>query len=440
MRQHRVVTLGASVLATLALTAGCSSGAEPTAAPQQTAAESAPTSTSSTAPTSQAPAEPPAVGTVLARYTPAGQVTVTANPNGGFAIVDVADGSSQAIFYDAAGRRVGTVSGADFDADCGLGDAGSGDDRVAITEHVDEQDAEGIHAAKYSLQMQAVDVRSGKQLWQQTLIPAQTDQLSCGGDSSDVDTLTTNGKWVLQVPPDAVNEKHPKINVVNTQTGKTRQDMKSVGLLGDYLVDGDPTGNSNTYTLTDPASGKAYGSLPSSQNGNGISFDNSWVLAGSGVASDTGAVVLNTAGDLLMAEVSDSDGSTTVKAYKLPSAKAIWSAAAPDDTTYTLVAAAGGKLLVDESASGGSNQDKLVALDERTGKPLWHVPDGDVCGLTAKQLMLSVNQQLAVIDMQSGKQLSYSGEEGSSCPDIRPGGIAVSNEGDGVTVTQVLAP
>jgi hypothetical protein len=54
--------------------------------------------------------------------------------------------------------------------------------------------------------------------------------------------------------------------------------------------------------------------------------------------------------------------------------------------------------------------------------------------------MLSVNQQLAVVDMQSGKQLSYSGEEGGSCPDIRPGGIAVSNDGDGVTVTQVLAP
>jgi outer membrane protein assembly factor BamB len=107
------------------------------------------------------------------------------------------------------------------------------------------------------------------------------------------------------------------------------------------------------------------------------------------------------------------------------------------------VGAVGGKLLVEESSFDASEEDQLVALDERTGKPAWHVPSGDVCGLTAKQLMLSVNNQHAVIDTQTGKQLSYSGaddEQGGSCPDIRAGGIEVSDDGAGLTITQALEP
>jgi outer membrane protein assembly factor BamB len=453
---RRGLTLGAALLAAVGLTAGCSSGGGSTAS----AARPVPTSSTPSGPpptTSSAPSGPPEAGTILATYEPAGQATVTANPNGGFAILDNSgddSDDSQALFYDASGNRVGKVSGDDFDADCGLGDAGTGSDRVAITEHVHKKEAAGIHAAKYSLRMQALDPSDGAQLWQKTLIRAQTGEISCSGDSSDVEQQTANGKWVLQVPDGAADEKHPKIKVVDTASGKNRVDMKAVGLLGDYVLDGDPTGHSNTDELTDPATGTAHGSLTGDQEGGGtgISFDDSWVLAGRGLLSEDSSVGLNPAGDVLMAEVGSGD-STSLKAYQLPSAKTLWSASVPDDTETALIGDAGGKLLVDESGEDGDENDKIVALDDSSGKEAWHVPAGDVCGLTGKQLMLSVNDQIAVIDMQTGKQLSYSGaedededddsaEQGGECPDIRAGGIAVSEDedGDGITITQKLEP
>jgi outer membrane protein assembly factor BamB len=445
MRHHRTIALGGSVLAAVALTAGCSSSGAPAAAAHRTGRANTPTSTSRVAPSSASSTStgPSTVGTVLARYDPSGEATVTANPAGGFAILDSSAQGARALFYDASGNRVGTISGDDFDAECGIGDAGTGEHRVAITEHVHKQQAEGIHVAKYSLQMQALDPSDGTQLWEKTLIKPQADQISCSGDSSDVDHRTTNGKWVLAVPQGAASQKHPEIKVVDASSGQNRVDMRAVGLLGNYVVDGDPTGHSGAYELTDPATGKAYGSLTSDQNGPGISFDDSWVLASSGLAAVNQSVVLNAAGNVLMADVSDSDGATTLVAYELPSAKTIWSTPVRQDVDDTLLGAAGGKVLVDESTTDASEEDQLVALDERTGKPAWHVPSGDVCGLTAKQLMLSVNNQLAVIDMQTGKQLSYSGaddEQGGACPDIRAGGVAVSDDADGITVTQALEP
>jgi outer membrane protein assembly factor BamB len=389
---------------------------------------------------------------VLARYAPSGDATVTANPAGGFFILDSSGDDSQAVFYDAAGHRVGTIPAAEFDPACGVGDTGTGDHRIALTEHVATQDAEGIHAARYSLRMQALNPRDGTLLWQKTLIPPQTDEISCGADSSgsgsgDVENQTTNGKWVLHVPAGAGNEKHPKITVVDTGSGKNRVDMKAVGLLGNYVVDGDPTGNSDTDQVTDPATGKAYGSLRIGANGRGIPFGDGPLLAAAGMLPPNAETAVNRAGTLLMTVFYSGGEPGSINAYQLPAAKKIWSVPVPEDSDYQLVADGGGKLLVTESSGDGDEGDRLVALDEHTGKEAWHVPSGQVCGLTAEQLLLSVNDQLAVIDVQTGQQLSYSGgqgddsaEQGGECPDLRPGGIAVSQDAGGITITQQLEP
>jgi hypothetical protein len=56
-------------------------------------------------------------------------------------------------------------------------------------------------------------------------------------------------------------------------------------------------------------------------------------------------------------------------------------------------------------------------------------------------MLVRANGQLAVIDLASGKQVSYTasstaGSGSTSCPQVLPGGIAVYAG----TVTQVLTP
>jgi outer membrane protein assembly factor BamB len=122
-----------------------------------------------------------------------------------------------------------------------------------------------------------------------------------------------------------------------------------------------------------------------------------------------------------------------VTAYSLPDKRVLWKSAG-----LLRLLADGGELVVTSDANGKTNQ--LVAFDDKTGSRPWSVPGGEVCGITATQMLLAVNGQLAVIDLGSGKQVSYTtntSTSGSDCPMILPGGIEVESGGN---VRQVLTP
>jgi hypothetical protein len=87
----------------------------------------------------------------------------------------------------------------------------------------------------------------------------------------------------------------------------------------------------------------------------------------------------------------------------------------------------------------------LVGYNDQTGAKVWQLPSSAVCGVTNSQMLLFVNSDLAVIDLKTGKQLSYVPFGGDQCPTVLPYGLTVSSGGvDGggqvVTVTQTLQP
>jgi len=84
----------------------------------------------------------------------------------------------------------------------------------------------------------------------------------------------------------------------------------------------------------------------------------------------------------------------------------------------------------------------IVAMRARDGKRLWaRALPAEICGFTERQLMVSIHNQLAVINMRTGLQISYT-DTTSECPDIRLGGIEVTdaNVAGGWVVKQALLP
>jgi hypothetical protein len=113
--------------------------------------------------------------------------------------------------------------------------------------------------------------------------------------------------------------------------------------------------------------------------------------------------------------------------YTLPGMSRSWQTSSED---FTVLGDGGGV-----SIYGAT--DGVVGLDDKTGSRLWAVPAGDVCAVTDSQMLLHVGNQLAVIDMHTGKQVSFS--DGDNCPTMVPGGVEVQNANRVLTLTQLLA-
>jgi len=84
-------------------------------------------------------------------------------------------------------------------------------------------------------------------------------------------------------------------------------------------------------------------------------------------------------------------------------------------------------------------------LANHTVEVQWRLPGAGICAITNSRLLLVVNGQLALIDLETGRQISYS--EDSVCPTDPPGGMGVSSgsgsdlfEAEEVTVTRFSSP
>lgn len=441
MRKNMIAATltGLAVLATAACGAATPGTAPAPATPAAGAGQPA------TAP-SVADAVPPA-GTVLQRLTGSGTVITGGR---GFTYLEVSSGGAGADAVDQSvlttyavdGRPLAHLGSGTFTGSCGAADVVAKGRRMILTELLTNQPAQGIHPAQYSADIDAWDPSTGEHLWKSTVVSPQTGQLSCGNQGGPLKSVevTGNGAWALYVEQSGDLDVRA---ILDLSTGKFHTDGRSVGVLGDYIVDGDPTGNSSSDEMIDPATGRVAGSFPTAGSSGGIPVPNSMPLAAGRVYStdsgnDPDQVRVGTDGKILFARQSSHDNGQqgeTINAHSLPDMNTLWKIPAPS-SNYQVLGADAGLVLVEEQPEHGTAN--LVALSGQTGKELWRLPAGRVCGTTSSQMLTAVNGQLATIDLSNGQQVSYTTD--SSCPTLLAGGITVSGNYDEITVTQTLEP
>jgi hypothetical protein len=431
-----LIRLMSAAAVVLVATAGCGANKPPAPAAQDTPAPSAPNVAPSTTTSPVSTASAPAPGTVLQHLSGPGRLNVITG-GAGFTFVDsfrpglgddVAD-QSVITAYDAGGTQLARIGSAGFTGECGAADVVVGERRTLLTELITDQPARGVEPALSSLDMDAWDAVTGAKLWHKELVPPQRSRIGCTAYSGELEDFaaTHDGKWGLYSTTFADVEVH---EVIDLATGQSHSVPAATGVLGNYLIHSESVAGPQTTTFFDPADGKTVARAEDR------SFGNTMKPAATPLFGDADGLTADGAKVVLV----DASADGAVVVADLPGLHKVWSVPASDNS-YRILGDAGGTVLVDHS--DGPNGDRLmIAYADDTGKERWRSPGGQLCGLTASQLLLAVNDQLAVLDMATGKQLAYSDAkgQGSGCPTVLAGGIAVSSSSEGLDVTQMLRP
>ncbi len=406
------------VLVTLGL-AGCG-GAAVKATPAATtpaavATEASPNASpnASAEPPPGAAASAPAAGATLADSTQDGWLYAVANSAGqGFTIADyVIDGRGDKLelqAYDAAGDELAQMSSG-FTAGCGVADLTNGKGRLLVTEDVTEKPAEGINPALYSLALTAADANTGATVWTAAIVTDTQDSLGCGNnDNLQGFTATSDGHYGLSGVAG-----QPDVSVaVDLTDGSLHPRKDLVGVLGNYLLRGsgqnqDENDKSPSLTLTIPDGWPALGhAAPVDTSGKSTPTG---YLDPNQVGGQTSRVVTPDGFHLIGSYFgNDSDSGDHLAGYTLPSMKRSWRLNTPDGANDQLLAVS-----VTWSSWTAKSREGTATGCSRwipvTGKQLWkiNVNGGAVCAATASQLLVDVHEQLATLDVATGKQLSY---------------------------------
>lgn len=401
----------------------------------------------------------PAIGSQLAAVTGSGRYNVITNGKG-FSIIDsLTDIStntdeSTVTTYDAAGTKLAEIPAGALTGECGASDVevpGAG--RVILGELVSTTPAQGITAASTSTKLNAWSAGTGQPLW--------SANVYAGDPGCNSDGQTTNGN--LQSFSNTYNGLWGVAGaiggggyVVNLKSGAVQRDADTIGTLGNYVVDDprhDPGNDNAVYRLVDPATGVVVGKILSDANApNGIGLGTHGDLAPSGLfpsdsASSTAPAGTSSDGLRLLAAAQNANkqGLYAVTGYGLPAMHALWTKSFDQPG---LIGDGGGVLLVEvQNCNGGAVC--LVGLNDATGAKMWQIINyNSICGLTNSQMLVSTNDQtqFAVIDLKTGRQISYSSSGGADCPTVLSGGIGVAlgsgdpTEPQQATVTQLLEP
>lgn len=238
--------------------------------------------------------------------------------------------------------------------------------------------------------------------------------------------------------------------MLNLDTGEIVKGVTANSLLGDYPITVHVSEGGSSYRAIDPSNGAVLGTNVNSfefvHDGHALELASGEVpfpYTGEGGAQPP---LLSSDNQRLLGSVEEGSRGNSVIAYSLPSFRVSFRRQVRP--FYPRVVADGGGLAIEslENAGASGSKGSLVAFDDKTGRQVWKLP-GSVCGISNTQLMISVNNQTAIIDLKTGKQISFSQ---GSCPAILPGGISVSGEGSSnegapaeshaLKVTQVLTP
>ena len=436
-----------SISLALAACGGPAKSAAKSAAPTTSAAASSTseTPTPTPTPTPTAAVAPPA-GTVLTTYTGNGEIVPA---TGGFSILqsDSSSGTDQSTVstYDVAGSPLTQIPAGGFTGSCGIADVSPGGRRLIITALLTTTDAQGVVAATYAESLTAFDARTGATVWTADLVPAQAQQLTCSSSSGELQgfSATQDGAYGALTVHGGTLQVSTGITLA---TGALSPKVDLLGALGNWLVTGTQRrdySNPDLYVLTTPPTWKGLGSFSVGSRAGLVPMEDPSAITSGRFGGNSSASGLSSDGTQLFTTQATADNNGTVLiAYALPGMKQTWSQTSKDGVTFELRGSGGNVVVVERHAPDGTTTEGLNA---HTGATLWSLPLVDVCGLSTTQMIVQVNSQTAVIDLPTGKQLSYSGAAGNnygagSCPALLPGGIAAIDGSAGVAITQVIDP
>lgn len=288
-------------------------------------------------------------------------------------------------------------------------------------------------------------------------MPSRKRAIGCNPDANLEPTsfsVTSDGRWAawsLTIPYGTRNGSHATGGeIVSLKDGAVRADRELYGVLGPYIVDSHAFRSASKVKVADPANGSALGSFAVGRARRFVEAapEQMEPLASSGFFPDQTAALSADGRRLMMVEVEPS-GAGRIAAYSLPEMSAAWRwrmpsararAAAPE-----LVADDGGVLLVyaEEPNAGKA----LVAIDDRSGKVLWSLPNlsdegkgsGPVCGVSSRELLATIGADVSTLDIHTGKQI-FLDTNAVDCSSVLPGGIEVEESENSTTVTQRLVP
>jgi outer membrane protein assembly factor BamB len=429
------------------------------------------------------PAVTPSPGTTLAAPgTADGGILVISNSKGdGFAVINDLTGKgpggadeSTIATYDAAGNQLSMLPTGSFTGDCGAADVVNTVGRLIITMLITTKPAQGITPASYSLTMTARDAATGAPIWATTLARQQTQQITCtadspgGGSAADGDlynfTATLNGRWGVIQPPD----QQVSFNAIDLTTGKVYSRPDLEGVIGNYLVtgSGSPSGENLPAHLTVTIPG-GWPTLATATGTNGSGgnpqFDGdlptsltdpypppqNYALTGYTEADNSSAMTIGAVatpeGNIVVAGLSDGYVPSAYRGYALPALRQAWSYDVPAGWAVGIAGISANTMLLTESNGGDTY---LLALDPNTGRQKWKtdIGQGNVCDLTSTQVLVTDNNQLAILAASSGEQLSYepnpygSLTDGNICPSIVETGLSGVGLDRDNNVVQLLRP
>ncbi len=273
--------------------------------------------------------------------------------------------------------------------------------------------AEGIYPARGTLSLRAHNAVTGALLWKKDLEKDSTDQgSSCEGATARELTLsvTSDGAYALLAPG-------LKKYLVRLADGTMRQVPETTIVLDRWL--GLPRGNSSrigtvSLDIQAPATGRKLGTVAEP------------VTAGSEELGKTAAH----RGILIALDSEDPRGGNAMRGYSLPSGKPVWSLRHGDTghddwVTMELDPATGTAIVYD---NGGGSFGALAAVDTVSGKLLWKIEGSDdLCGIADGRVYLRANDQLAVLDAKTKRQLRFDAQD-TDCPEVLPGVLMYTDE------------
>jgi hypothetical protein len=410
-----------------------------------TATTTSSSSSSSTSTTSEAT---PAIGSTVVSEPYEGRLSV-ATTSSGFALIDSllnTDGGqekdeSKVTTFTASGRRLAEIGSGALTGECGADYVRvPGVGPVVLTELITTHPAEGIKPLTSSIALDAWNGETGTRLWSLTIVADRTEPLSCEPSEAKLESFanTYDGRWGVYAPGGEADL------LIDLASGAVRRGAHVDGVLGDYtVIDPAPeeaSGNHAGYTITAPATGAVLGHLNGVEVGTGLELATNWPVPTQNPNENSGPVAgLSTDGQRLISVPSENH--EQVIAYSLPSGRAIWHG----PSQASVWGDGGGVVIISEPEA-----HQLVALNDKTGHREWSIPIQEEpqrpCAITSSQLLLAVHEQLAVIDLKTGKQVSYSADSEGQCPDVIPGGLEIEptteapGEGRELVLKQILTP
>ena len=328
------------------------------------------------------------VATIISTYTTPDSVFVKPN----YTSYDVRTGSM--IKTQTAVTPVAEWS-------CGVRAIRRGTANLLLDVLVTRTPAQGINHATISLALRAIDARTMTILWTTPIVQDMVDEWGLCTDGIQEVSIskilpTLDGSYALMTYPNVTL-------AVDLSNGQAKPVADAVAVVGNWIVT--QKNDNGAVALVDPRTGTVAGTVTPS-------FVHSH-------HADTGRVLA----------VTDSE----VAAFDLPSGTSTWKASLRLNSPYLTYEAQAGVFLFSEHSYGAKS---IVALSPQDGHTLWGPVSAELCGATSGKLVVSANNQLAVLDASTGKQLSYDATT-SQCPKVLPGAM-ISEKAPGQRALEVF--